>query len=276
MSATEGEPTPGPEAKSQAVRADRPNQIWEIDFTLVPTAGGFWMPWIPNALLQRWPFCWWVALVIDVHSRRVMRLSVFSDQPSATAVCSFLEHTVTSTAAKPKYLVQDKGGQFTSEEYRTWCTKHEITPRFASVTSFVATAIIERLNRTFKSEHTRGMTTPLRRKEAQAQWSRYFRWYNEHRPHESVAGKTPNEASSRQTRRHDSSRGHAGPRPVRGPRLRRGPGRRRAGSPCTALKERETRQTRSQNLQQRLQLPMPRSTSPHSPLPSPRSSAATC
>ncbi|MBI4819075.1 MAG: transposase family protein, partial [Deltaproteobacteria bacterium] len=132
--AAEGEPTPGPEAKSQAVRADRPNQIWEIDFTLVPTAGGFWMPWIPNALLQRWPFCWWVALVIDVYSRRVMGLSVFSDQPSATAVCSFLEHTITSAAAKPKYLVQDKGGQFTSEEYRTWCAKHEITPRFASVT----------------------------------------------------------------------------------------------------------------------------------------------
>ncbi|MBI4822575.1 MAG: transposase [Deltaproteobacteria bacterium] len=31
-----------------------------------------------------------------------------------------------------------------------------------------------------------------RHKEAQAQWSRYFRWYNEHRPHESLAGKTPN------------------------------------------------------------------------------------
>ncbi len=109
--AAEAEPKPRPEAKSQAVRADRPNQIWEIDFTLVPTAGGFWMSWIPNALLQRWPFCWWVALVIDVHSRRVMGLSVFSDQPSATAVCSFLEDTITSSGAKPKYLVQDKGGQ---------------------------------------------------------------------------------------------------------------------------------------------------------------------
>ncbi|MBI4820522.1 MAG: hypothetical protein HY791_29915 [Deltaproteobacteria bacterium] len=36
----------------------------------------------------------WVALVIDVHARRV--ISVFSDQPSATAVCSFLEDTITS------------------------------------------------------------------------------------------------------------------------------------------------------------------------------------
>ncbi|MBI2277064.1 MAG: transposase [Dechloromonas sp.] len=52
---------------------------------------------------------------------------------------------------------------------------------------------MERLNRTFKDEHTRRSITPLRRDDARARWSRYFDWYNEHRPHEALNGRTPNE-----------------------------------------------------------------------------------
>ncbi|MBI2373533.1 MAG: transposase [Deltaproteobacteria bacterium] len=48
-------------------------------------------------------------------------------------------------------------------------------------------------NRTFKDEHTRRSITPLRRDEARARWSRYFDWYDEHRPHEALNGRTPNE-----------------------------------------------------------------------------------
>ncbi|MBI4819402.1 MAG: transposase [Deltaproteobacteria bacterium] len=64
------------------------------------------------------------------------------------------------------------------------------------MTSCAATAITERLNRTFKSEHTRRVTRPLRRMRRRPQWSRCFRWYHEHRPHESLAGRTPNEVYS--------------------------------------------------------------------------------
>ena len=42
----------------RAVRSTRPNQIWNVDLTTVPTAGGFWVPWVPWALPQRWPLCW--------------------------------------------------------------------------------------------------------------------------------------------------------------------------------------------------------------------------
>ena len=31
----------------RAVRSTRPNQIWKVDLTIVPTAGGFWVPWVP-------------------------------------------------------------------------------------------------------------------------------------------------------------------------------------------------------------------------------------
>src|SRR5206468_5068027 len=31
----------------------------------VPTSLGFWAPWLPCSLPPIWPFCWWVAVVVD-------------------------------------------------------------------------------------------------------------------------------------------------------------------------------------------------------------------
>jgi len=65
----------------RAVTAKRPNHVWHIDLTAVPTAAGFWAPWLPFALPQCWPFCWWLAIVIDHYSRRAMGFAV---SPPAT------------------------------------------------------------------------------------------------------------------------------------------------------------------------------------------------
>ena len=45
---------------------------WNADLTAVPISGGFWTPWIPTAIAQRWPVCWWVLNVIDHFSRRAV------------------------------------------------------------------------------------------------------------------------------------------------------------------------------------------------------------
>src|SRR5438128_9360741 len=34
------------------VTANRPNHVWHVDLTVVPTAAGFWVPWLPWALPQ--------------------------------------------------------------------------------------------------------------------------------------------------------------------------------------------------------------------------------
>ena len=47
------------------VTAKEPNHVWQMDLTTVPIGGGFWTTWLPFALSQRWPFCWWVAVVVD-------------------------------------------------------------------------------------------------------------------------------------------------------------------------------------------------------------------
>jgi hypothetical protein len=34
----------------RTVTAKRPNHVWHVDLTVVPTASGFWAPWFPLAL----------------------------------------------------------------------------------------------------------------------------------------------------------------------------------------------------------------------------------
>lgn len=63
--------------------AKYPNHVWHVDLTIVPTVSGFWTAWLPFALPQRWPFCWWLSVVIDHFSRRVMGVAVLRKQPSA-------------------------------------------------------------------------------------------------------------------------------------------------------------------------------------------------
>ena len=65
----------------KAVKARKSNDVWQIDLTLVPTAAGFWTAWFPFAIPQMWPFCWWIACVVDQYSRRVCQCRSKTDPP---------------------------------------------------------------------------------------------------------------------------------------------------------------------------------------------------
>jgi len=74
-------PRPGvaPRTIGRVLTARYLNHLWHVDSTTVPTALGFWIPWVPFAKPQGWPFCWWVALVVDHFSRRVMGFAIYRD-----------------------------------------------------------------------------------------------------------------------------------------------------------------------------------------------------
>jgi len=57
--------------KEQVTIAKSPNEVWHADLTTVPTLLGMWCTWLPFALPQCWPFCYWIAVVMDHYSRRV-------------------------------------------------------------------------------------------------------------------------------------------------------------------------------------------------------------
>src|SRR2546426_4148100 len=48
----------------RSVTARKPNHLWHVDLTTVPTALGFWTSWLRFALPQVWPFCWWTATIV--------------------------------------------------------------------------------------------------------------------------------------------------------------------------------------------------------------------
>ena len=71
----------GPTSKPRVVTAKRPNHVWHIDLTVVPTSGGFWAAWSPFALPQCWPFGWWVVVIVDHFSRRIMGTAMLCRNP---------------------------------------------------------------------------------------------------------------------------------------------------------------------------------------------------
>ncbi|MCP4963368.1 MAG: transposase family protein [Actinomycetia bacterium] len=182
----------GAEAKGKPVEANYKNHVWQVDLTVVPTSG-FWVPWLPFALPQAWPFCWWVACVIDQHSRRVMGFTVFAKQPTSNEVRSFLGRAISRNDSSPRYIISDLGSQFDCPGYRAWCERKDIIPRYASKASIRATAIIERFFLSLKNEMLRRVAIPFRRDGLRRQMTNYLGWYHEFRPHQSLGGRTPHE-----------------------------------------------------------------------------------
>jgi len=182
------------EPTARSVKANYPNHVWGVDLTVVPLLGGFWVPWLPNAFLQQWPFCWWVGLVVDHFSRCIMGFMIFRKRPTSQAVQEFLDRTIQKNGAKPKYIISDKGRQFWCKAYNAWCRLKNIKPRFGAVGKSGSIAVVERFMRTLKSECTRRICVPARRRDFRAELASFIEWFNEHRPHTFLDGRTPNEA----------------------------------------------------------------------------------
>ena len=179
----------------RVVTAKRPNYVWHVDLTAVPL-GSFSVPWLPFALPQRWPFCWWLAVAADHFSRRVMCVAVFRKQPDSGQVTAFLAKSIRD-ATTPKYIICDKGTQFWCKAFKRWCRRRKIRPRYGAVGQYGSIAVIEWFIRTLKDEGFRRILVPLRERSLRTQADQWVAWFNEHRPHTALDGKTPNEAYRR-------------------------------------------------------------------------------
>jgi len=187
-------PIPTPQTAPRIITARKPNDLWHVDLTTVPTALGFWVAWVPFALPQVWPFCWWAGAVIDHCSRRVMGFVVYRGQPSSRAVRGFLERLFREVGHQPRYFVTDQGRQFVAREFRRWCRRRGIRQRFGAIGQYGSLAVIERCIRTLKNECTRRLiAVPYRLAAFDQDLGLYFTWYNGLRPHTRLAGATPDE-----------------------------------------------------------------------------------
>ena len=96
---------------------------------------------------------------------------IFRKNPTARAVENFLERTIQKNDAKPKYIISDKGKQFWYAVYKAWCRLKNIKPRFGAVGKSGSIAVVERFIRTLKSDCTRRICVPLRRRDFRAELS---------------------------------------------------------------------------------------------------------
>jgi transposase InsO family protein len=185
-------PAPGEaEAKPGRIVTGRySDHVYHVDLTAVPTTMGLWASWFPFCLPQVWPFAWWVGVVVDHFSRRCMGAAVYRTPPSSLQIRAFLGRLFRK--AKPRYLVCDKGGQFWCDGFKGWCRKKGVRPRFGAVGRYGSIAVVERFIRTFK-EGLRRIVVPLRREALRREVDLHVGWYNEHRPHEFLMGRTPDE-----------------------------------------------------------------------------------
>jgi putative transposase len=185
------------------VSAKSPNHVWHIDLTTLSTRAGFWCSWVPCSLPQCYPFCWWIVVLLDHYSRRVIDYAIFRQAPTAVALRGFLGRTLRAVGAIPKYLVSDKGSQFwPTAGYPRWCRRRGIRPRFGAIGQYGSIAVLERCLKTLKYELLRDAQIPLRRARLQQELRLRIGWYNEHRPHTSLRGRTPNEVYFRKSPAH--------------------------------------------------------------------------
>jgi putative transposase len=179
---------------ARRVTADRPDHVWHTDLTAVPTSAGYWVPWLPFALPQQWPFCWWLAVVIDHYSRRALGFAVFKQQPTSKQVRQFLGRVIAKVGAAPKHLITDSGVQFTCSDFKRWCKRRGIRHRKGAVGQTGSIAIIERFFRTLKDGCTRSLlVVPLAKRSLQRELHLFCAWYNQDRPHVTLQGATPDE-----------------------------------------------------------------------------------
>ena len=199
-------PTTAKEPSGSTVTAKYPNHVFNVDLTVMPTVSGFWVPWVPEAWRQVWPFAWWIGIVMDHYSRRIVGKAIWHKEPTANEVTAMLDATVEAVGLAPKHIISDQGVQFQGE-YLDWCAEHGARPRFGAVGRYGSIAVLERFMRTFKEEGLRRLVTiPLRELQMAEEVTTFVEWFNQDRPHQGLAGATPNEVYF------DGERARNGPR----------------------------------------------------------------
>lgn len=174
------------------VTAKHPHHLWHVDITLLPRTG-WWVPWAPQSLVQRAPFCVWLVVVLDHFSRSVVGWELFDKEPTSAEVCRVLDQARRKITATPKYIVSDQGVQFRAE-YKAWCERRGVRPRFGAIGEHGSIAVIERFFRSLKTEMLHKLPwVPMTRKKLGEEVAAYVGWYEMRRPHQGLGGKTPHE-----------------------------------------------------------------------------------
>ena len=150
---------------------EHPNLVWSTDITFIPMPVGYM----------------YLVAIIDWYSRRVLswRLSNTLDTRFCLeALSAALEQ------GEPAIFNTDQGSQFTSEDFTGALLKRQILISMDGRGRALDNIFVERLWRTVKYEdvYLKDYGSVLELEEG---LDKYFRFYNQERPHSALDGRTP-------------------------------------------------------------------------------------
>lgn len=154
--------------------ASKPNDVWVGDITYLPTSHGFVF----------------LAVLIDLHSRRVVGWSLRSDMTTALAT-EALERALLRRGAAPRVHHTDQGIQYASNEYRQLLRRHQAAPSMSRRGNCWDNAVAESFFSTLKTELSHRMSSATPKHEMVKAVNEYIAFYNERRRHSSVGNMSP-------------------------------------------------------------------------------------
>ena len=155
----------------RGVKVERRDQVWSTDITYIPMASGFM----------------YLAAVIDWYSRYVIAWRLSNTLDGAFCL-EMLEEALGS--GKPEVFNTDQGVQFTASAFTGRLEAGGVAVSMDGRGRALDNVFVERLWRSVKYEDVyiwRYETVP----ELRRGLGRYFGFYNEERPHQSLGDRTP-------------------------------------------------------------------------------------
>jgi len=158
----------------RGLKITRANHVWATDITYIPMAHG----WV------------YLCAIVDWASRRVLahRISITMD----TGFCLEALNEAIAKHGTPEIFNTDQGCQFTSAEFTGLLLAHGVKLSMDGKGRCLDNVFVERLWRTVKYEEVY-LKSYVSLVDAHAQLDRFFRFYNERRPHSSLGDATPGE-----------------------------------------------------------------------------------
>jgi putative transposase len=156
------------------LKVTRPDQVWSTDITYIPLPQGFM----------------YLVAVMDWHSRRVLSWRL-SNSLSTDFFCEALQEAM-ARHGKPEIFNTDQGAQFTCDAFLEILRAAGVRISMDGRGRWMDNVFVERLWRTVKHEdiYLRCYENPRQLRQG---LDRFFRHYNEERPHQALEYKTPTE-----------------------------------------------------------------------------------
>lgn len=150
------------------------NQVWSTDITYIAMPRGFM----------------YLCAIIDVHTRFIVGWSLSNTM--TTEWCLDVLKQAIADYGKPQIVNTDQGSQFTSNDFTDYLINNGIKISMDGKGRAVDNIWIERFWRSVKYEdiYLKCYTTVT---ELKSGLDKYFKFYNEDRPHETMKYKTPTE-----------------------------------------------------------------------------------